>query len=60
MTIVEINRALLWDSAFIQTEIVFRNFISRQLLVTWDFPALYFGLPTDTTQTYQAVNSLRQ
>ena len=30
---------LLWDSAFIKTEIVFRNFVPRQLLATWGFPA---------------------
>ena len=49
------------DSAFIKMETVFRNFIPRQLLVIWGFPTLYyFGLLTDTTQTCQAVNSLRE
>ena len=47
-------------SAFIKTEIVFRNFIPGQLLVTWGFSAVCFGLLTDTTQTCQVVNSLRQ
>ena len=48
------------DSAFIKTEIVFRNFAPSYLLVTWYFPALYFGLLTDATQTCQAVKSLRR
>ena len=58
--------ALLWDSAFIKTEIVFRNFVPRQLLATWGFPTLYFGLLTNEiegkheTQTCQGVNLLRQ
>ena len=47
-------------SAFIKTEIVFRNFVPRQLLITWGFPALYLGIPTDATQTCHAVNSFRQ
>ena len=34
------------DKAFIKTEIVFRNFVRRQLLVTWGFLALCFGLLT--------------
>ena len=38
----EINRTLLWDSAFIKTKIVFRNFLPRRLLTTCGFPALYF------------------
>ena len=46
--------------AFIKTETVFRNFIPKRLLVTWGFPALYFGLLTDATQICQAVNPLRQ
>ena len=45
-------------SAFIKTEIVYRNFVPRRLLVTWGFPALYFGLLTDAKQTCQAVHSL--
>ena len=62
----KINMALLWDSAFIRTEDVFRNFVPRQFLATWDFPALYFGLliyeieGKHETQTSQTVNSLRQ
>ena len=56
----KINRALLWDSAFIKTEIVLRHFVPRWLLVTWGFPVLCFGLLTDATQTRQTVNSLRQ
>ena len=48
------------DSAFIKTEIVFRNFVRRRLLVTWGFPTLCFGLLADATQTWQAVNSLKQ
>ena len=53
-------------AAFIRTKIVSRNFVPRQLLATWGFPALYFGLLANeiednyTTQTCQAVNSLRQ
>ena len=34
------------DKAFIKTEIVFRNFVRRQFLVTWGFLALCFGLLT--------------
>ena len=45
-------------SAFIKTEIVYRNFVPRRLLVIWGFPALYFGLLTDAKQTCQAVHSL--
>ena len=45
---------------FIKTEIVFRNFILQRLLVTWGFPALYYGLLTNATQACQAVNLLRQ
>ena len=30
--------------SFVKTEILFRNFVPRQLLVTWGFPALCFGL----------------
>ena len=41
-------------SAFIKKKIVFRNFVPRQLLVTWGFPALYIGLFTDATKTCQA------
>ena len=57
---------LLWDCSFIKTEVVFRNFVPRQLLATWSFPALYFDLLNNeieakhVTQTCQAVNSLRQ
>ena len=36
------------------------NFVPRQLLITWGFPALYLGIPIDATQTCHAVNSLRQ
>ena len=43
-------------SAFIKMEMVFRNFVPRRLLVTLGFPALYFGLLTDATQTCQPVN----
>ena len=56
---------LLWDSSFIKTEIVFRNFVLRQLLATLGFPTLYFDLFTieiegkNVTKTWQAVNSLR-
>ena len=32
------------DRAIIKTEVVFRNFVRRQLLVTWGFLALCFGL----------------
>ena len=46
-------------SAFIKTEIVFRNLVPKRLLFAWDFPTVYFGLLTDVTQTCQAVNSLR-
>ena len=56
----KINRALLWDSAFIKTEILFRNLVPTQPLVTWRFSTLYFGLLSDATQTCQTVNSLRQ
>ena len=45
-------------SAFIKTEILYRNFVPRRLLVIWGFPALYFGLLTDAKQTCQAVHSL--
>ena len=30
--------------SFVKTEILFRNFVPRQLLVTWGFPALCFAL----------------
>ena len=53
--------ALLWDSAIIRTGIVFRNVLPRQLLATLGFSA--FCVETEgkhATQTYQAVNSLRQ
>ena len=42
-------------SAFIKREIVFRNFVPRQLLVTWGFPTLSIriGSFADTTQTCQ-------
>ena len=36
------------------------SYIHRQLLCTWGFLALYFGLLTDMTQNCQAVSSLRQ
>ena len=57
---------LLWDSAFIKMEIVFRNFVPRQLLATWSFLALYFDLLTNeiegkhAAQTCQAVNLRKQ
>ena len=38
---------LLWDSVFIKTEIVFRNFTPGQLLAKWGFPDLYFDLLTN-------------
>ena len=62
----KINRVLLWDSAFIKTEIVCRNFVPRWFLATWGFPFLYFDLLTNeiegkhTAQTCQTINSLRQ
>ena len=44
---IKINMAFLWDSAFIRTKTVFRNFVPRELFDTWGFPALYFGLLTN-------------
>ena len=44
---IKINVAFLWDSAFIRTKTVFRNFVPRELFDTWGFPALYFGLLTN-------------
>ena len=58
--------ALLWDSAFIRTEIVSIHFGPRELTVTWGFRAFYFGLISNkiegknATQTCQTVNSLGQ
>ena len=52
---------LLWDNAFIRTDIVFRKFVPRGLLDMWGFPALYLGLLTNeiegkhTTQTCHTV-----
>ena len=40
MLIFKVNKTLLWDSAFIKTKIVFRNFIPRQLVTTQGFPYL--------------------
>ena len=59
----KVNRTLLWNSAFIKTEI---TFIPRQLLATFGFPNFYFDLLTNeiegkhATQIWQAVISLRQ
>ena len=32
------KRTVIWHSAFIKTQIVFRTFVPRQLLATWGFP----------------------
>ena len=48
------------SSAFIKTEIVFRNFARKRLFITWGFHALCFGLLTEATQTCQEVSSSRQ
>ena len=38
----------------------FQNFVPKQLLITWGFPALYFGWLSDVTKTCQAVTLKRQ
>ena len=60
------NRTLLWGSAFIKIESIFRNFVHWQLFGAWDFPALYLHFLTNeiedkhATPTFQGANSLRQ
>ena len=57
---------LLWGSAFIKVEIVFRKLVPRQRLAAWGFPALYFDLLTNEiegkreTQTCKVVNLMTQ
>ena len=53
------NTELKKNNTKLKTEILFRTFEPRQLLVTWGFPTLYFGLLSDLTQACQAFNSLR-
>ena len=55
---IKINVAFLWDSAFIRTKTVFRNFVPRQLFDTWGFPALYFGLLTNEVEAKKKSRNL--
>ena len=47
----EINRTLLWDSAFINTGIVY---------TTWGSPALYFELLTNQIEGKQVTQTCQQ
>ena len=58
--IFEINRTLLWDSAFINTGIAYRNFVPRQVFTTWGSPALYFELLTNKIEGKQVTQTCQQ
>ena len=48
---------LLWDSAFIKTEIVFRNFVPRRLFAKCGFHPLYFDTNLPNSQFVKIVKT---